>query len=118
MLPVSTGNFVFARPWQLIGNRALYYLSGEIYCQSEVLLYPIIRISYPAGQMLRTKRSMCSNCNAQAAAAETKKELLLQMKTALFTNLQYFFPLVKGSVRVLAPSKATKLQTGRQPEAH
>ena len=35
------------------------------------------------------------------------------MKTALFTNLQYFFPLVKWSVRVLAPSKARNRLTAR-----
>ena len=45
--------------------------------------------------MLRSNRNVCSNWNALVAAAETKNKLLLWMKTTLFTNLQYFFPLVK-----------------------
>ena len=49
---------------------------------------------------------MCFNWNALVAAAETTNKLSIQMKTALFTNLQYFLPLVEGSVCVLVPSKA------------
>ena len=49
---------------------------------------------------------VCSNWNALIAAAETKNKLLLRMKMALFTNLRYFFPLVKWLVHVLALSKA------------
>ena len=54
---------------------------------------------------------MCFNWNALVAAAETKNKLSLRMKTALFTNLRYFFPLVKGSVCVLVPSKARNRPT-------
>ena len=55
--------------------------------------------------MLRSNHDLCSNWNAQLAAAETKNKFSLWMKTALFTNLRYFFPLVKGSVHMLVPSK-------------
>ena len=61
--------------------------------------------------MLCSNSGMCSNWNAQVATAETKNILSFWMKTALFTDLQYFFPLVKGSVHVLVPSKA---RTGPQ----
>ena len=61
--------------------------------------------------MLCSNRGMCSKWNAQVVAAETKNRLSFRMKTALFTDLRYFFPLVKGSVRALAPSKA---RTGPQ----
>ena len=43
--------------------------------------------------------------------AETKNKLSLRIKTALFSNLWYFFPLAKGSVRVLVPSKARNRPT-------
>ena len=65
--------------------------------------------------MLRSNRSVCFNCNALVATAETTNKLSLQMKTASFTDLRYFLPLVEGSIRVLVPSK---LETGLQPEAH
>ena len=58
--------------------------------------------------MLCSNRGMCSNWNAQVATAETIKEYSFRMKTALFTDLRYFFPLVKGLVRILVPSKARK----------
>ena len=61
--------------------------------------------------MLCSNCGMCSNWNAQVAAVETKNGISLRMKTELFTDLWYFFPLVKGSVRVLAASKA---RTGPQ----
>jgi len=79
---------------------------------TNVIPYSIVHISYPAGHMRCSNHGMCSNWNAQVATAETKNILSFRMKRALFTDLQYFFPLVKGSVRVLAaPSKA---RTGPQ----
>ena len=64
---------------------------------------------------MRSNRGVCSNWNAFVAAAETKNKLSLRMKTALFSNLWYFFPLVKGLVHMLAPSEA---KNWPQPEAH
>ena len=54
--------------------------------------------------------SACIDKN-EMHGTETKNKLLLQMKAALFTNLRYYFPLVKGSVCVMTPSKATNGQT-------
>ena len=56
--------------------------------------------------MLRGNRGVCFNWNVLVAAAETMNKLSLQMKTALYTNLWYFLPLVEGSVCVLVLSKA------------
>ena len=56
--------------------------------------------------MLRSNRGVCFSWNALVAAAETTFKLLLWMKTALYTDLRYFLPLVEGSVRMLVPSKA------------
>ena len=64
--------------------------------------------------MLRSNRGVCFNGNALVAAAETTNKFSLRMKTALFTNLRYFLPLVEGLVHVLVLSK---LETGQQPEA-
>ena len=50
--------------------------------------------------------------NALVAAAETTFKLLLWMTTALYTDLQYFLPLIEGSVRMLVASKA-----GNRPAA-
>ena len=49
--------------------------------------------------------SACMDKN-EMHGTETKNKLSLRMKAALFTNL-----LVKGSVRVMTPSKATNGQT-------
>ena len=65
--------------------------------------------------MLLSNRGMCFNWNALVAAAETTNKLSIRMKTALFTDLQYFLSLVEGSVRMLVPSK---LETGLHPVAH
>ena len=72
------------------------------------LIFPIFNSSYliALGYTLRSNCDVCSNWNALSATAEAKNKLLLQIKTALFTNLQYFFPLIKESIRMLAPSKA------------
>ena len=43
--------------------------------------------------------------------AETKNKLSLRIKTALFSNLWCFFPLAKGSVHMLVPSKARNRPT-------
>ena len=56
--------------------------------------------------MLLSNGGVCFNWNVLAAAAETTNKLSLWMKTALFTDLRYFLPLVEGSVRMLVPSKA------------
>ena len=40
--------------------------------------------------MLHSNHGMCFNWNALVAAAETTNKLSLRMKTALFTNLQYY----------------------------
>ena len=58
--------------------------------------------------MLRSNRGVCFNWNALIATAETMNTLSLWMKTALFTNLRYFLPLVEGLVHVLVPSKAAR----------
>ena len=48
------------------------------------------------GKVRRSKRTGCIwYFNALVVAAETKNKLSLWMKTASFTNLWYFFPLVK-----------------------
>ena len=39
--------------------------------------------------MLCSNCGLCSSWNALVATAETKNKLSLQVKTALFTNLQY-----------------------------
>ena len=56
--------------------------------------------------MLRNNRGVYFNWNALVAAAETTNKLSLRMKTALFTDLRYFLPLVEGLVHMLVPSKA------------
>ena len=38
------------------------------------------------------------NWNTLVAATETMNKLSLRMKTALFTDLRYFLPLVEGSI--------------------
>ena len=62
---------------------------------ANIFPYSIVRIRQPPGHMMCSNRDVCSNWNALVAAAETKNNLSLRMKTALFTNLRYFFPLVK-----------------------
>ena len=54
--------------------------------------------------MLRSNHGVHFNWNALVAAAETMNKLSLQMKTALFTDLWYFLPLVEGSVCMLVLS--------------
>ena len=51
--------------------------------------------------------------NALVAAAETTFKLLLWMKTALYTDLRYFLPLIDGSVRRLVSSKAENRPAAR-----
>ena len=58
--------------------------------------------------MLRSNHGMCFNWNALIATAETTNKHSLQIKTALFTNLWYFLPLIEGSVCMLVLSKARK----------
>ena len=62
--------------------------------------------------MLPSNRGVCFNWNALVAAAETTFRLLLRMKTALYTDLRYFLPLIEGLVGRLVPSKA-----GNRPAA-
>ena len=66
--------------------------------------------------MLPSDRGACFNWNTLVAAAETTFKLLLWMKTALYTDLRYFLPLIEGSVCMLVPRP--KLETSLQPEAH
>ena len=56
--------------------------------------------------MLLSNRGMCFNWNEIVPAAETMNKLSLRMKTALFTNLLYFLPLVDGLIHMLVASKA------------
>ena len=56
----------------------------------------IFPYSIAPGHSLRSNRDVCSNWNALVAAAETKNRLLLRIKTALFTDLRYFFSTGKG----------------------
>ena len=63
--------------------------------------------------MLRSNCGVCFNRNALIAAAETAFKLLLWMKTALYADLQYFLPLIEGSVRMLVLSKAENRPAAR-----
>ena len=63
--------------------------------------------------MLRSNHGVCFDWNALIATAETTNKLSFRIKTALFTDLRYFLPLVEGSCWF-----HPKLETGLQPEAH
>ena len=62
---------------------------------------------------MRSNHSVCFNWNAIIAATETTFKLLLWMKTALYTDLRYFLPLVEGSVRMLVLFKARNRPAAR-----
>ena len=71
--------------------------NNQSYC-SISFSYSIIDSSYSIAPVhaLRSNRDVSPNWNALLAAAETKNKLSLRMKTALFTDLRYFFSTCKG----------------------
>ena len=62
--------------------------NGEKITEKEYLALNFCNHAYAA----YNNSGVCSNWNALVAAAETKNKV---MKTAVFTNLRYFFPLIK-----------------------
>ena len=102
---------------ELYGQNMLFYYMPRI-CANSIsrratrLIFAHIRWSVFAWHMLPSNCGVCFNWNAIVAAAETTFKLLLQMKTALYADLRYFFPLIEEWVRILVPSKA-----GNRPAA-
>ena len=70
--------------------------------------FPIFDGPYFIARICCVATTACAliGMHSQLHAAETMNKLSLRMKTAIYTNLRCFLPLIKGSVSVLVPSKA------------